>query len=73
MTEMEIDLLLGCTPCICGTEDTWHGACYAGKTKEQVEAAYRRVYAKIRKRLRRERIEALAQAIDAAQTSGDNE
>lgn len=53
-TDQEIDNILGCTPCICGDEKTWHGQCYLGKSKEQVKAAYKRVYAKIRKRLKQQ-------------------
>lgn len=51
MTEQEVDRHLGGTPCICGEVTFWHPECYAGKTKAEVKDAYRRVYAKIRRRL----------------------
>ena len=66
MTEVEIDRLLGGTPCLCGTTDTWHFACYKGKTPAQATAASKRVYRKIRAKLKAERIEALAKVIDKA-------
>lgn len=56
MTEWQIDRLLGQTPCLCGRVDTWHQECYAGKTEKQVEAAYRKVYEKIRRKLAQGRI-----------------
>lgn len=51
MTTLEIDQYLGQTPCLCGNVTTWHGPCYAGKTDKQIEDAYRRVYACIRRLL----------------------
>lgn len=62
----QIDRMLGQSPCICGAVDMWHGSCYAGKTKEQVEVAYRRVYANIRTELKERRVQALASAIQKA-------
>ena len=59
MTDIEIDRLLEQTPCLCGAEDTWHIRCYRGKSPEQVKAAYRRVYARIRRRLAKQRREAV--------------
>jgi hypothetical protein len=56
VTRYEVDQALGCTPCVCGDLTTWHAECYAGKTSEQLEAAYKRVYAKARRYLR-ERLE----------------
>lgn len=46
---LSIDRILQQTPCICGATDTWHRACYNGKTDEQVASAYDRVYAKLAK------------------------
>lgn len=57
MNTHQIDQLVGGTPCLCGVQGTWHLQCYAGKTQAQVDAAYRRVYAKIRRRLKAERAE----------------
>ncbi len=55
MTDLEIDQLLGGTPCLCGTTDTWHKECFVGLTQEQVDTAYRKVYRKIRAQLREQK------------------
>lgn len=52
MTNYEIDQFYGQTPCVCGATDTWHVDCYKRRTKEQVAEAYRRVYAKLRRRMK---------------------
>jgi len=55
MTALEIDRYFGQTPCLCGDVSSWHFDCYAGKSAKEVASAYRRVYARIRRRLYRER------------------
>lgn len=67
MNNIEIDSILQQTPCICGAEDTWHIRCFIGKSEEQVKRAYSRVYTKIRKRLKEERIAELAKALETLQ------
>lgn len=55
MKDWQIDRYFGQTPCLCGATNTWHLQCFTSKTKEQVHAAYDRVYAKLRKQLASER------------------
>lgn len=52
MTEFEVDRYSGGTPCVCGAVGTWHQACYAGKTRNEIEAAYKRGYRKVRRRIK---------------------
>jgi hypothetical protein len=52
MNRDEIDRLLGRTPCCCGDLETWHPECYAGKTTEQIAAAYAIARQEIRDRAR---------------------
>lgn len=41
MSEHEVEMRLGYTPCICGVLDgTWHPDCYQGKTKSQIKSGY---------------------------------
>lgn len=54
MNTWEIDQYLGQTPCICGDEHTWHPACYKGKTQAQIDSAYKKVYARINRRIKEE-------------------
>jgi len=49
-------------PCICGETITWHGECYANKTQDQIDAAYKRVW----ERLRREAGKRLSSQADVA-------
>lgn len=72
MTNLEIDRLLGGTPCICGTVDTWHKECYQGKTHQQIVKAASAAYAKIRRALKAKRIELTKQAIEAVRSYGDH-
>lgn len=48
MKRHQVDMFFGGTPCLCGSVQTWHRECYAGKTRAQVEAAYKRVYRALR-------------------------
>ncbi len=65
MRDWQIDNILGQTPCISGAVQGWHGKCYAGKTQAQVDAAYKRVYAKLRVSLAKKRKAALNVALDS--------
>jgi len=69
MREWQIDNLLGQTPCICGSVQGWHGRCYADKTQPQVDAAYKRVYAKLRVKLAKKRKAALKDALSVNRES----
>lgn len=64
MNWVEIDRYLGQTPCLCGATDTWHVRCFVGKTEQQVKDGYKRAYAKVRRRLKEERIAALAAELE---------
>lgn len=56
MTDYEVEQRLGYTPCVCGKLDgTWHPGCYAGKTREQIAAGYKRAFAAARRHLKDER------------------
>jgi hypothetical protein len=54
MKRHEIDRLAGQTPCLCGSIETWHFACYKGKTQQEVDSAipgaYRIAARKLRER-----------------------
>ena len=53
MTDYEVELALGYTPCVCGVIDgTWHSRCYVGKTKEQIAAGYKKAFAAARRHLK---------------------
>ena len=42
LSDHEVERALGYSPCVCGVLDgTWHSACYKGKTKAQIQAAYK--------------------------------
>lgn len=53
-TRSVVDRLAGQTPCLCGSIDTWHPRCYAGKSNAQVQEemskAYRMAAAELRRR-----------------------
>lgn len=53
MTDLEVDLALGMTPCVCGDCETWHQECYRGKTQAEIDAAYKVAYKKARLFLKR--------------------
>jgi hypothetical protein len=60
MNRTDVDRALGCSPCCCGDLETWHPECYAGKTTEQIAAAYARAYAIARREIgERARVAAL--------------
>jgi len=44
LTEHQVEQIIGQTPCVCGDVETWHPACYKGKTKEQIAAEYKTAY-----------------------------
>lgn len=52
MTEYEVERALGCTPCVCGDLETWHPACYQGKTREQLAAGHKTAMVKARAHLK---------------------
>lgn len=53
MTDYEVEQRLGYTPCVCAKIDgTWHPECYAGKTREQIAAGYKRAFAAARRKLK---------------------
>lgn len=53
MTDYEVEQRLGYTPCVCAKIDgTWHPRCYAGKTREQIAAGYKRAFAAARRHLK---------------------
>lgn len=52
MTNAEVERALGCTPCVCGALDTWHAQCYAGKSQDEIDAGYKRAFAKARRNLK---------------------
>lgn len=53
MTDYEVEQRLGYTPCVCAKIDgTWHPKCYAGKTREQIAAGYKRAFAAARRNLK---------------------
>lgn len=59
MSDHQVESALGYTPCVCGVLDgTWHSTCYRGKTAEQIEASYKRAFAKARRHLKRQAEEA---------------
>ena len=53
MTQFEVDMALGQTPCLCGDCETWHPECFRGKSAEQVRAGYVGAYRKARRYLAR--------------------
>lgn len=59
MTDHEVERALGYTPCVCGVIDgTWHPECYRNKTREQINAGYKRAYAAARRYLKAETAQA---------------
>lgn len=63
MTEKEVELALGYTPCVCAKLDgTWHLECYRGKTADQIAACYKLAFAAARRHLKK-------QAADAADSA----
>lgn len=44
MTPEVINRIIGMTPCLCGSIETWHDRCYAGKSQAQINAGYKRAY-----------------------------
>ena len=65
MRDWDIDRLLGQSPCLCGATDTWHQQCFTGKTGEQINAEYDRVYAKLRRHFGKLRANARKAALAA--------
>jgi hypothetical protein len=65
MTEAVVDRLAGQTPCLWGDIDTWHRACFTGKSEEEQRAAYKVAYQIARKTIRK-RLAAQVRAILAA-------
>lgn len=71
MTDYEVDMHLGYSPCVCGVIDgTWHPECYRGKTKEQIAAGYKRAYAAARRHLKKQAAGAASDALAHAATPG---
>lgn len=66
MTDYEVERALGCTPCVCGDLETWHFACYAGKTAEQLEAGHKAAMRKARVFIKTRLAQQTAGAIRAA-------
>lgn len=61
MTDHEVERALGYTPCVCAKIDgTWHPECYRGKTKDEIDAGYKRAFAAARRHLKKAREEAAA-------------
>jgi hypothetical protein len=56
VTEYEVEMRLGYTPCICGVIDgTWHPECYkVNRTGAEREAAHKRAFAAARRHLKAE-------------------
>lgn len=53
LTDHEVERALGYTPCVCGKIDgTWHPECYRGKTKQQLDAGYKKAFANARRHLK---------------------
>jgi hypothetical protein len=64
MTEHEVEMALGYTPCVCGVIDgTWHTKCYRGKTKEQIASGYKKAFANARKHLKQQEKAAMYKAL----------
>jgi hypothetical protein len=53
MTDYEVEMRLGYTPCVCGKIDgTWHPRCYRGKTAEEIASGYKRAFSAARRAIR---------------------
>jgi hypothetical protein len=69
MTDYEVDMRLGYSPCVCGKIDgTWHPECYRGKTPEQIADGLDRAYAAARRHLKKQAAGAASEAIARAAT-----
>lgn len=51
LSDHDVERLVGQTPCLCGSVESWHPECYRGKTDAQIKAGYRTVFAKVRRHL----------------------
>lgn len=55
LTDHEVEMRLGYTPCVCGVIDgTWHPKCYKNKTSAEIKTAYKRAFNIARKHLLKE-------------------
>lgn len=63
MTRNEIEMACGQTPCLCGDIETWHPACYAGKSEAEVKSGYVRAYQIARVKLRTRANQHVARAL----------
>ena len=43
-SQHDLDRALGQTPCVCGDIDTWHDACYRGKSQAQINREMKQAY-----------------------------
>lgn len=66
MTDYEVERALGCTPCVCGDLETWHFACYAGKSHADLLAGYKAAMRKARTHLKRQADAMLLAALKGA-------
>jgi hypothetical protein len=69
MNDLQIDRILGQTPCLCGNLLTWHPECYKGKSGHDVSLAYQIVYDSIRRALAKDRNRTLRNLLLRAQRS----
>jgi hypothetical protein len=47
-----IERIMGQSPCVCGSWETWHPACYKGKRQAQIDAAREIAYVTARNIIR---------------------
>lgn len=73
MIRREIDKACGQTPCLCGTIDTWHPECYAGKDAKQIESMYKTAYKTARAKIERRAENTARMAIDKAMRKARSE